>query len=378
MGADHSGVGVGGHGEEGSQVSNRSVSRYVGQKFGMLTAIALVPHKGRSEMLCRCDCGTEKVICIRRLVPISRSCGCANQAEMIPQGTQIGLWTVLSYEKDIAANRFGFRCRCTCGTEALIEGKTLREGRSQSCKECGFVRRSRPDTQSNNVWHTYRLGALKRGLSFDLTKDQLKALILQECNYCGASPQSVQRSNTSYGKDLYHNGVDRIDSALGYTESNCVPCCGVCNYMKASLSVAEFYAWAARITEGVVPTNIHAVTEIQARGLVQGYKARAKRKGLDYNLTILEAQSMFQSSCAYCGDAPANLQSVSYYKGNKEATRFRYTGIDRIRSSEGYVPGNCHPACWTCNNAKSDHTEVEFLDHVRKIAAYQMHSISIK
>ena len=37
------------------------------------------------------------------------------------------------------------------------------------------------------------------------------------------------------------NGIDRIDSNIGYTVNNCVPCCTICNHMKNDLTTDEFY-----------------------------------------------------------------------------------------------------------------------------------------
>lgn len=42
-----------------------------------------------------------------------------------------------------------------------------------------------------------------------------------------------------------YNGVDRLDSSMGYTPDNCVPCCWECNNMKgASLTEEEMMAVA--------------------------------------------------------------------------------------------------------------------------------------
>jgi hypothetical protein len=38
----------------------------------------------------------------------------------------------------------------------------------------------------------------------------------------------------------HQNGLDRIDSAIGYIESNVYTCCGNCNYMKNNYTYKEF------------------------------------------------------------------------------------------------------------------------------------------
>jgi hypothetical protein len=54
------------------------------------------------------------------------------------------------------------------------------------------------------------------------------------------------RKGTFSGTFVY-NGLDRIDSNLGYVRSNVVPCCAVCNYMKQELSLSEFLDQVAKI-----------------------------------------------------------------------------------------------------------------------------------
>lgn len=70
--------------------------------------------------------------------------------------------------------------------------------------------------------------AVKRGLSFSLSLEQYTALISSPCYYCKGplNPTGV--------------GLDRKSSALGYIETNVVPCCGSCNRVKNDiLSVDE-------------------------------------------------------------------------------------------------------------------------------------------
>ena len=48
-------------------------------------------------------------------------------------GRVFGRWTVLSCVKRGGRTALRWRCRCSCGTEALVQGNHLRNGHSQSC-----------------------------------------------------------------------------------------------------------------------------------------------------------------------------------------------------------------------------------------------------
>lgn len=45
------------------------------------------------------------------------------------------------------------------------------------------------------------------------------------------------------------NGIDRVDSSIGYTIQNSVPCCKICNYAKHNLTLEEFTLWLDRLVE---------------------------------------------------------------------------------------------------------------------------------
>lgn len=54
-----------------------SDERIIGKKFGRLTAIKRINNKGRSDYLCKCDCGNETVVVGASLLYGKiRSCGC--------------------------------------------------------------------------------------------------------------------------------------------------------------------------------------------------------------------------------------------------------------------------------------------------------------
>ena len=94
----------------------------------------------------------------------------------------------------------------------------------------------------------YKKGAQERGIAFDLTKDELRALIAQDCHYCG-TPAPVRPTHPNLSGDFNWNGIDRQDSAGVYNAENCVPCCGICNRAKMDMPLIQFLDWAKRLGE---------------------------------------------------------------------------------------------------------------------------------
>ena len=56
----------------------------------------------------------------------------------------------------------------------------------------------------------------------------------------------VSKSKGAYG-DYIYNGIDRVDSNIGYIFENCVPCCKLCNMAKKEYPVEEFKEWIAKL-----------------------------------------------------------------------------------------------------------------------------------
>jgi hypothetical protein len=70
-------------------------------------------------------------------------------------------------------------------------------------------------------YNKYKENSLKRNKCFELSEHEFYSLVSDFCYLCG-------KINTS----LHSNGIDRIDNEVGYSITNCVTCCGTCNYMK--------------------------------------------------------------------------------------------------------------------------------------------------
>jgi hypothetical protein len=99
----------------------------------------------------------------------------------------------------------------------------------------------------NRVKKQYLHGAKKRKLQFNLTDSEIDALIMSNCSYCGFEPNQCYTLKDRNNYQFYYNGIDRIDSSVGYEPNNVVPCCKTCNFAKGTMSSGEFYLWIERV-----------------------------------------------------------------------------------------------------------------------------------
>lgn len=124
-----------------------------GQRFGRLTVIAYdhAEHDG-AHWLCKCDCGTEKVLAGYSLRSGStKSCGCLKSDASREALDKARAVLKARPRKDLTGQRFGrlvvlglsdvpdrkgfifWRVRCDCGTEKTVMQNNLVFGRTKSC-----------------------------------------------------------------------------------------------------------------------------------------------------------------------------------------------------------------------------------------------------
>jgi hypothetical protein len=98
----------------------------------------------------------------------------------------------------------------------------------------------------NLFYGHYRKSARERGIKFRLTKEEARTLFEGHCYYCGAVPKVTYKHPNLAGK-YQKNGIDRVNSAEGYTNLNCVSCCSRCNWAKSNHSFDDFKEWVKRV-----------------------------------------------------------------------------------------------------------------------------------
>ena len=89
-------------------------------------------------------------------------------------------------------------------------------------------------------WSRFKSEARRRGIPFSIDGDDHFFLTHRPCIYCGVR-----------GTIKLRIGLDRLDSAQGYTQRNCVPACHLCNSMKGGMAVRDFLGHIRRVLSHV-------------------------------------------------------------------------------------------------------------------------------
>lgn len=147
-----------------------------------------------------------------------------------------------------------WRCVCSCGNEKYAATPKLTSGELQSCgclrkerafKQVPFLAEINADPlwQQNDLYQLYK----QRDHQLELTKQELFDFSQMVCHYCGEPPKNIITNPYRNRKPFTYNGLDRVDNTLGYTKSNVVPCCKMCNIAKNNHTVEEFKNWIKKV-----------------------------------------------------------------------------------------------------------------------------------
>jgi hypothetical protein len=172
-----------------------------------------------------------------------------------------GRLTVISLHHKDASYRMYWLCKCSCGNEKVVRGDHLITGtascgcsKKERCVSLSKYKifrgshKSKTDYQvcSNTLYRNYRAGAIARNYEFTLSIDEFIYVTQLPCFYCGDLPKQIIKM-PRYPEGFTYNGIDRVDNSKGYTISNIVPCCGICNFAKNKMSLDEFIAMVNKI-----------------------------------------------------------------------------------------------------------------------------------
>ena len=202
-------------------------------------------------------------------------------------------------------------------------------------------REHRNETVRNNIkpqYTSYKKGACERILEFKISFDEYESIVNKPCYYCGIT------------QERGFNGIDRVNSSIGYINENCVSCCKMCNYMKGSLSLSVFIkrvnhilTYQNRITGNLYPECFAN----HKKSTYNQYRNRAVKVGLEFCITPLQYNDITSQCCYICG------------KINDE---FNENGMDRLDNNVGYLIENIKACCAECNCMKINYNFDDILE----------------
>lgn len=159
---------------------------------------------------------------------------------------KIGKLTAISFIK--RENKYTYWLyKCDCGKEVIKKAAYVQNGKTQSCgclqkKHCRKITSNKLlstfEMCTNRLYRNYERAAKDRNLEFNLTKEEFLSYLDKDCYYCGCKPRNLLKESNN--RELLYTGIDRKINSLGYSISNCVSSCYMCNKMKLNLDEDVF------------------------------------------------------------------------------------------------------------------------------------------
>lgn len=207
-------------------------------------------------------------------------------------------------------------CECQCGEEKLAKSSELTSGYYSNCGKC----------------------------TYDLTGQKLGVLtILNSFN-------KDERVYWNYRCECGYEYHARYTQLMKRDTSKCI--CHIVEKSKLGANLRKtIYSNADR-------------TNASINKIYHTYVSGAKKRNLDFNLTIEEAVELFTNNCFYCGEEPSKISPAT-----PTSPEFYYNGIDRYDNEKGYYMENVVTCCTVCNKAKSIRHGDDFIQWTKKIAS---------
>lgn len=109
----------------------------IGEKYSSMTILSLLPMDGKyRKVLCRCDCGNEKIVRSDHLKSgRTKSCGCLVGESKSNKlfGNKFGLLTPVNRVGRNYRLEVLWECMCDCGNTTIVKTSALTTGNTKSC-----------------------------------------------------------------------------------------------------------------------------------------------------------------------------------------------------------------------------------------------------
>jgi len=170
------------------------------------------------------------------------------------QSKKYGTLSVLS-ECSLDSEYRKVLCRCDCGNQKIIAINSLRRGETITCGDHTKHDKSGKNSKTFNGYETitgsivnrFQKGAKQRGIEFTVTAKYLYELFISQNECCSLSGIKLILPTNSKGANKGTASLDRVDSSKGYIEGNLQWVFKPLNIMKNTLTQDEFIELCRKI-----------------------------------------------------------------------------------------------------------------------------------
>ncbi len=168
-------------------------------------------------------------------------------------GQRFGKLLVLADTGRRKSKRPIWACRCDCGQKVEILGKYLRNGDTKSCgcfSKGNAHNRDAVAEITKSFWTPIEKQALRRGIPFEVTREQAWELYQAQKGLCALSGVPIKFStNIRDERGTQTASLDRVDNSKGYVVGNIQWVHKRVNIMKNVMANDELLEWCERLIQ---------------------------------------------------------------------------------------------------------------------------------
>ncbi len=294
-------------------------------------------------------------------------------------GKIYGRLTVIRFSHiDKNGDRY-YECVCDClnETKVILEWPNLKRHK----RGCGCLTPEEHPPSSNKShnwkgfgeihgWYFSRCKrvALKRGISFEVSGEEIWEKFLQQDRKCALSGLPLKFAANQNDKNIA--SLDRIDNKLGYIKGNIQWVHKHINYLKGKITEKKIFEYCSKITRWEVVNKLESV-KIEPeedvgwkKGLLgsrySSIRYYSRKLNRDFNVSKEYLWKLFISQGKLC--ALSGIPLVMGYK-----SLIQTASLDRIDSSKGYIENNVQWVHKDINMMKQEYSQEQFIEYCRLI-----------
>jgi hypothetical protein len=244
--------------------------------------------------------------------------------------------------------KIGKKCRAKRAAKDIDgylqhNANVMKNWRDRNPEKMAELNRKRRESQEAH-YKIYQRSARLKKLQFTFSEEEFKEMVVNPCYYCNLVDEKG------------FVGIDRMNQAEGYIQSNSVSCCAMCNWLKGSLDSATFIKRIRHIHSFMKNTDPHqkypeCFPDAKCVSYAS-YRSRAEKREFEFTITHDDYKTITNQDCYLCG---------------KKSTDTNTNGIDRVDNAIGYTAENCKACCKECNHMKNQYALDTLLEKIERI-----------
>lgn len=297
------------------------------------------------------------------------------------KGKKFGKLEVIErcYDEIRNDHRSVWLCRCECGNE--IKKDLLALTKHWRCCGCSITPKGWKGVGKFPSSHWAGIVCMARNYKrdFNLTKEYLWNLYLEQNGRCALSNLEISFAKSSKTKSLRTASLDRIDSSQGYIIGNVQWVDKYVNKFKGSRDENNLIEYCRLVTEHkynpqiyhnyisnfVIPNKHKRTGYMEISGIYwKSILERCNKKNMQCDISLEYIWNMFIEQKGRCKLSGLLLK---FPKNKREDRKNSTASLDRIDSLQGYIKSNVQWVHKDINQMKLDQKEDYFIEICEKI-----------